>query len=46
MIYFYTMERPVVEMPFLMIEDADMKTINEILVEFPATRGGLVHKER
>ena len=45
MIYFYTMERPVVEMPFLMIEDADMKTINEIL-EFPATRGGLVHKER
>jgi hypothetical protein len=26
------MERPVVEMPFLKMEDADMKTINEVLV--------------
>jgi len=27
------------------IEDADMKTINEVLVEFPAARDGLVQKE-
>jgi len=27
------------------IEDADMKTINEVLVEFPAALDGLVNKE-
>jgi len=27
------------------IEDADMKTVNEVLVEFPAARDGMVNKE-